>query len=184
MSTPTLSIAIATRNRTEYVSSFLNGVLNSKSSDFEVVISDNSDSTELGMVVDKIADARVLWSHTNDSLNMHGNFDRACGLARGEFVILLGDDDGLMVDEAITELSQIGDAEALLSDLIMFSWPGVRHRLWGDISGYAYRVPLTRERSYGVISASEARSERLRGGGLAVWAFCHASIRALYGARR
>jgi glycosyltransferase involved in cell wall biosynthesis len=93
---PLLSIVIPTRNRFKYVKSTILSILSFESSKFELVIQDNSDSDELMLWISKtIDDTRLNYNYVSSHLSFVGNFDNAVSLATGDYVCLIGDDDGL-----------------------------------------------------------------------------------------
>ena len=57
-------------------------------------------------VVDEVASPKVRYLRTPDALAMSSNWEFALSHARGEFVILMGDDDGLL-PHALAELDKI-----------------------------------------------------------------------------
>ena len=134
---PLLSVVVPTRNRQECAFSLILGLHQSASPDFELIIQDNSEDDRLGTLVAGLNDPRMHYLHTTEILNMHQNWDQAIPRARGHYICLLGDDDGVIIERAIELLKEAkgADADAVLSGIASFSWPGLRHWLWGDWSG-------------------------------------------------
>jgi hypothetical protein len=132
-----LSIVIPTRNRQEYAANLLSALNASREEDFEVIVHDNSELTQLSDIVAGLDDQRIRYHHAPERLNMHQNFDRAVDLARGEYVCVIGDDDGVLVSPALAALrkAKAQSAEALLTELYLYAWPGVLHKIWGDMGG-------------------------------------------------
>lgn len=137
-----LSIVIPTRNRSEYAANLLYALNSSTEEDFEVIVQDNSESTDLSSVVLQLKDQRIRYHHTAQHLTMHENFDRAIDLARGEFVCAIGDDDGILIPAALASLrrARVRSAEALITELYSYSWPGVVHSIWGDMGGPIHKA--------------------------------------------
>lgn len=146
-----LSIVIPTRNRSEYAANLLAALNASTEEDFEVIVHDNSEHANLSDVISKLNDPRIRYRHTAEKLNMHENFDRAIDLARGEYVCAIGDDDGVLISAALAALRRAKSkkAEALLTEQYFYSWPGVRHNIWGEMGGVLLKArtfPGQRER--------------------------------------
>lgn len=91
-----LSVVVPTRNRFDYVQHAIRSILKIPDSDFELVVEDNSDSDQLeSWVRDTIRDHRLNYHHSTEKLSMTENYDRAMGRATGEYVCVIGDDDGV-----------------------------------------------------------------------------------------
>jgi glycosyltransferase involved in cell wall biosynthesis len=93
---PLLSIVIATKNRVPYAISAIDSILAIDSMALELVIQDNSDTLDLKDHVERRAfDPRLKYRYTPPPLSSIGNFNLALELATGEYVCLIGDDDGV-----------------------------------------------------------------------------------------
>lgn len=130
-----LSIVVPTRNRADYAASLIRSLHQSNSQDFEVVVRDNSVSPDLRSTVETLGDPRIRYDYSAAPLNMHQNFDDAVAMARGTYVCALGDDDGVLVDEALSILAdaRAEKIDAVLTQVLVYNWPGVRHWFWGDV---------------------------------------------------
>lgn len=132
-----LSIVVPTRDRTRYAADLIRNLHASTSDDFELVIRENSRRSELGELIASLGDPRIRHDYSADDLNMHQNFDEAIALAKGTFVCALGDDDGILIEKAVSVLRRARDEEldAVLTQTLIYNWPGLRHRFWGDVGG-------------------------------------------------
>lgn len=132
-----LSIVIPTRDRTEYAANLIRSLRGSMSDDFELVVRENSSRPELGGLIGALGDSRFRYDYSAEDLNMHQNFDAAITLATGTFVCALGDDDGILIDRALEVLvrAQTEGVDAVLTQTLIYNWPGLRHRFWGDVGG-------------------------------------------------
>lgn len=91
-----LSILIATKNRQKYCFSAVESILSIKSQNIEVVVQDNSDDESLSLMLDKLKrDSRLIYQYTPPPFSSIDNFNAAISLANGEYVCLIGDDDGI-----------------------------------------------------------------------------------------
>ncbi|MGD9394540.1 MAG: glycosyltransferase [Dehalococcoidia bacterium] len=133
VSSPLLSIIIPTRNRASYCLSCLRSVLTIQSAHLEVIVQDNSDNDDLArMVKTTIHDSRLRYNHTTEHLSMDQNFDKAMGMARGEYVTCIGDDDSVNPEivSAASWAQQRGFDTLLTTRPAHYYWPDVRHRYY------------------------------------------------------
>lgn len=131
---PLLSIVIPTRNRDEYAVSAIRSALGISDPGLEVVVQDSSDNDRLGRWLgENIDDGRLRYNYTPPPVSMTGNFNIAVGLARGEYVCAIGDDDGVNPEIVqITRWAASNGIEALLPEQIAhYGWPDLRQRYYG-----------------------------------------------------
>lgn len=164
-----LSIAIPTKNRQSFLQNILVSLLESERQDFEIVINDNSDTTELDDFVRELGDSRVRYVHVSEWLSVVDNCDAAVSACRGDFVCLLGDDDGVLLDESLELLSaaRADGMDALMSDVMLYTWPDVTHKFISGIGGKLRLEPLIRRRDKDLVDeAGKLRRVISRGGAL------------------
>jgi glycosyltransferase involved in cell wall biosynthesis len=137
MTRPLLSIAIPTRNRPIYLLSVLDEFLRCTRSDFEVIVQDNSDDDVLRSEIARRGDSRVRYTYTAARLSVVQNCDLAIQACAGHFVCMLGDDDGLLLEESLELVAQCvaKRVEAVVPSSFYYTWPGLRHKIWGNMSG-------------------------------------------------
>jgi glycosyltransferase involved in cell wall biosynthesis len=93
---PLLSIVIATKNRVPYCINVIETILKFQDPDFELVIQDNTDTLELkNYVLSNLSDERLNYTYTPPPFSSIDNFNAAVKSARGEYLCLIGDDDGI-----------------------------------------------------------------------------------------
>lgn len=110
--TPLLTIIIPTRNRQHTAMGSIRNVLNLPSERIELVVQDCSDDDSLGKrLSEEISDSRLHYFYTPETLSMTENWNRGMAKARGEFVTIIGDDDG--VSEDIVAVAEWAKAEGL-----------------------------------------------------------------------
>lgn len=149
---PLLSIVIPTRNRLDYVKSSIQSVLRISGSQLQLAVEDNSDSDELKFWVrDNIFDQRLVYHHSSTPVSMSDNYDRAMSLATGEYICLIGDDDG--VNPEIVEAARWAkehDLDALVpTSPVHFVWPDLEMTSSGAMAaGTVSVLPFTGELSY------------------------------------
>lgn len=123
---PLLSILIATKNRIPFCISAIKSILTFTEDDFELIIQDNSDTKELSIYIDNnVNDIRVIYNYTPPPFSSIDNFNAVISLARGEYVCLIGDDDG--VNPEIFKLvrwAKSNDIAAIVPSLnANYRWP-------------------------------------------------------------
>lgn len=112
---PKFSIAIPVYNRSEYLRQAILSVLTQTVSDFELVISDDCSTEDLGTVVGAFSDPRIIYRRTENRLGGTANHQRAVSLSSGEYVITLNSDDLLLpkcLETAGAELDRRSTAAA------------------------------------------------------------------------
>jgi glycosyltransferase involved in cell wall biosynthesis len=140
------SIVIPTRERAATLYHSLRTCLSQQFDRFEVIVSDNAGSPATRAVVESFASPRMRYVRTPRLMAMCSNWDFAVGHAEGEFVFVLGDDDGLL-PHALVELDRFittHDARAVRWTAAYYTWPD--HAVPGV--GNYLRVPLARGARY------------------------------------
>lgn len=125
---PFFSVIIPTRNRYETLRHTMRTVLGQGFQPFELIISDNSDEEFLPrkeLIADQLMDQRVRYFRTPSLLSMTDSWEFAISKAEGEYLILFGDDDGLVPDalENIAGIIRETGREAVSWSRIEYSWP-------------------------------------------------------------
>src|SRR5690349_581871 len=90
---PLISICIPAYNNEAYIAETISSVLSQTYSVFEIIIVDDCSTDNTVEVVRKFNDHRIRFYQNEKNLGMHGNWNRALSLAKGEYVKLLCGDD-------------------------------------------------------------------------------------------
>src|SRR5213078_1360054 len=93
---PRFSVVIPTRERAQTLRYSLQTCLDQDFTDYEVVVCDNYSSPATREVVDSFTSPRVKYVRAPQPLAMSHNWELALAHASGEYVTVLGDDDGLL----------------------------------------------------------------------------------------
>jgi glycosyltransferase involved in cell wall biosynthesis len=126
---PLLSIVIASRNRAPYAISAIKSILDIEDPRLELVIQDNSDTRDLELYTQgNIRDGRLRYRYTPPPFSSIANFNAAVELATGDYVCVIGDDDG--VNPEILEAA----AWAKSADLDSLAITLTAHYLWSGTS--------------------------------------------------
>lgn len=97
---PRVSICIPTFDRPEYVEQAVLSCLAQTYSDYEIVVTDNSDNDLTRRRIESLGMSKVHYHKNDRNLGAIGNLTQAVALAQGEFVKLLMDDD-LLAPESV-----------------------------------------------------------------------------------
>ena len=128
MESPFFSIIIPTRNRYETLFHTMRTVLCQDFGSFELVISDNSDEDSLpriGVINEYLKDDRVRYYRPPGVLSMSDSWEFAVSKSTGEYIILFGDDDGLVAGSLrrMHDIITSTNAEILSWTRVEYSWP-------------------------------------------------------------
>lgn len=92
-----LSIVIPTKNREIYAIKAVEQILKINDHRLQVVIQDNSDTNTLSKMLSKYnGDKRLKYNYTEGIISFVDNFNLAVNLADGEYLCIIGDDDGIV----------------------------------------------------------------------------------------
>jgi glycosyltransferase involved in cell wall biosynthesis len=142
---PLLSIVIATRNRAPYAISAIQSILEIQDARLELVVQDNSESRDLEAYVQaKVCDSRFRYRYTPPPFSSIDNFNAAVELATGEYVCLIGDDDGVNPEiMAAAEWAKNGGFDSLAMTVRAFYiWPnaGIPSTLFTRTTGGFFQL--------------------------------------------
>ncbi|RYG55632.1 MAG: glycosyltransferase family 2 protein, partial [Alphaproteobacteria bacterium] len=124
---PRFSIVIPTRNRADTLRHALATCLQQDFGDYEIVVCDNSDDQSARGVVERANSPLIRYLAPEQALAMSANWERGVGAAQGEYVTVLGDDDGLM-PYALRELSALVERfspKAIQWSRGIYTWPTI-----------------------------------------------------------
>lgn len=120
-----ISIVIPTRNRSEFLRYCVKTCLACDDQDLEIVVSDNNSVDDTRQCIEAIADPRVNYVCKGQSLSMRQNFEFALEHATGEYILYLGDDDGILPNGMVTMRNLIArhKPDVVLWRHITYDWP-------------------------------------------------------------
>ena len=130
------SILIPTLNRLEYLKFAVESVVNQKYINWEIIISDNNSSDDVAGYINSLHENRIKYHKTEAVVPVTENWNNALNMAKGEYIIMLGDDDALTSNYLI-EIDEILDrhkeCELIYTGAMVYCYPGV---LKEYINGY------------------------------------------------
>jgi len=139
---PRFSVVIPTREGAHTLKYTLQTCLGQDFDDYEVVVCDNHSSPATRELVEGLASPRIKYVRSEKPLSMSSNWELAVAHAAGEFVTVLGDDDGLLphalalLDRLLRELK----VPAIRWAAAFYLWPSIA--LPGEAN--YLRIPLDR----------------------------------------
>jgi glycosyltransferase involved in cell wall biosynthesis len=121
-----------------YITYCIKTIIEQDYEDYEIIISDDNSSDETHIYLQTLEHPRILIIRPPYSMSMTEHWEWALKHAKGDWLIFVGQDDGLqnyffkLADElvAIAETKKI---RSISSDRAYFFWPGCKD-LYGDIS--------------------------------------------------
>ena len=143
MATPKISIVIPTRNRSDYLIDSVNIIIE-HCPEAQVVVSDNSDTDVLReQLAQHVATGKVVYDYCAELRSVVQNFEHAVGLATGDWVMCIGDDDAIGPNLSnVVEWAEDNGIEAVVSYgdpfAALYCWPGVQSKYYGD--GYSSKL--------------------------------------------
>lgn len=125
---PLFSVVIPTHNRLALLRDAVYSITRQSGPNWECVIFDNSSEDAIAEYVSSLNDSRVRYERSEEFLPVTVSWNRAIDLAKGDYVTLIGDDDGL-VPNGLIKLSDLTgkmyNPDVIYSSLYQFYHPGV-----------------------------------------------------------
>ena len=84
-----LSVLVPTHNEEHYIGKCLNSLLNNKSNDFEIIVSDNNSDDNTIKILKSFNDDRIRIIENKKKITPFENHWRAFDMAEGEFAFFL-----------------------------------------------------------------------------------------------
>lgn len=128
MSNPRFSIVIPTCERHETLHYCIQSALAQQDfDDYEIIVSDNASSPATRETVEAFQSEKIRYIRTPRRLAMTNNFEFAVAHSTGDYVIVIGDDDGLMPDalRTIDEIATRTGHKAIRWESIYYYWPNM-----------------------------------------------------------
>lgn len=122
------SILLPTRNRLDLLKLAVESVRLQDYADWEIIISDNASSEDVCTYVASLQDARIRCRRTEELLPVTENWNAALERSTGDYLIMLGDDDGLMLgclSAAKALLEEWNYPDAIYTEACQYAYPGV-----------------------------------------------------------
>lgn len=123
---PVLSVIIPTCDRPGTLRHALATVLRQPQAEIEIIVSDNAGGPDTRRVVEEVSDSRLRYLRVDERLGMSEHWEFALGHARGEWITVVGDDDGVLPGGLARFFGMIAahEIEAVSTATCSFVWPG------------------------------------------------------------
>jgi glycosyltransferase involved in cell wall biosynthesis len=122
------SILLPTRNRLGLLKLAVDSVRLQDYGDWEIVVQDNASDEDVCGYVASLSDPRIRCTRNGRLVPVTDNWNFALAGARGEYSIMLGDDDALMPG-CLAKLAELAgewrNPEAIYTQALQFAYPGV-----------------------------------------------------------
>lgn len=153
-----LSLVIPTRERAELLDGALRAAVSVEDPNLEIVVSDNASEDHTSEVVSRFSDPRVKYFRLEERVSMRANFESALSRSTGEYVIFIGDDDGVLATgmAMLRRFLETADPDAVAWPQIGYTWPSDQP---GQDIGY---VHVKRSSVYGGIRQQSPRDLQRR----------------------
>lgn len=128
MSQPEFSVLLPTRNRVDLLAQAIATVRAQDEASWEIIVSDNASVDDVRGLVEGFDDPRIRYLRTDAPLPVTANWNRATDAATGRWVVMLGDDDGLLAGYMRTmrgACAALGDPDLIYHGAYHFLAPGV-----------------------------------------------------------
>jgi glycosyltransferase involved in cell wall biosynthesis len=132
---PLINVIIPTRERADVLRSTLATVTMQDYANLRIIVSDNASTDDTAEVVDRAADSRMVYLNTGRRLSMTHNWEFALGAVDDGWVIVIGDDDGLLPGgiAEVADLIQRTGRLAIRSRMCTYDWPSVHGNRHGQL---------------------------------------------------
>ncbi len=125
--TQPITVIIPTRERADTLQHCLETAVRQDCDRLQILVSDNASSPATRAVVEGFADPRVRYVNTGQRLSMAHNFEFALSQVDQGWIVMLGDDDGLVAGRLEPTVAVLEDSglQALSSETCFYNWPRV-----------------------------------------------------------
>lgn len=125
MTKPKISVLIPTRERADVLVKALQTVTSQDYDNLEIIVSDNYSSDQTEAVVRSNGDPRVTYINTGKRVSMSHNWEFALSHVTDGWVMILGDDDGLLPSclNRAEQLIRATNTKAIMPNCCTFIWP-------------------------------------------------------------
>lgn len=122
------SVLLPTRNRLEYLRYAVESVRRQDYQNWEIIVSDNCSKDDIASFVSSLEDTRVKYVRTESFVPVTDNWNNALDHSTGDYVVMLGDDDGLLpgyFTGLLDEMTRFPDPDFAYVSAYFFAYPGV-----------------------------------------------------------
>lgn len=120
-----ISIIIPTRNRAEYLEHCIASCLLTDDPNIEVIVSNNNSADNTESVVASFQDSRLKYYNTGEDISMRANWEFGLKKSTGDYVVLIGDDDGFYKNglDTLRHIIDKHEPDVITWRQISYFWP-------------------------------------------------------------
>ena len=122
------SALLPTRNRLDLLARAIETVRRQDYENWEIIVSDNFSEEDVAGYIRSLADPRIKYFRTDRFVPVTDNWNNAIDKSDGDYVIMLGDDDGLMKGYFSTLSGLINEFDApdfIYTNAFLYAYPDV-----------------------------------------------------------
>jgi len=136
LTNPKYSIIVPARNGINYLPSCINSILIQSYDDYELIISDDHSDDGTRDYLDSLNHSNLHVAYPKEPLSMTEHWEWALSHASGEWLIFVGQDDGLQpyffkLADNLTRIAMKNKLRTIMSQRAYFFWPGCE-AVYGD----------------------------------------------------
>ena len=135
-----LSVIIPTKDRQKYCIAAIKQILQLNLQDIEIIVQDNSNVDSLRNDIASLCASNIIYNYHPGTLSFVDNFSEPLSFSHGEYVCMIGDDDGLLPNiEKIIDFSIENGIDSIIPSLdIVYFWPSETPLRANGEHGYMY----------------------------------------------
>lgn len=121
------SVLLPTRNRLEYLRYAIETVRRQDYSEWEIIVSDNHSEEDISGYIHSLDETRIRYIRTKSFIPVTDNWNNALTSCTGDYIVMLGDDDGLMpgyFSRLVTLFHQFPDPDYVYLGGYFFAYSG------------------------------------------------------------
>ena len=122
------SVLLPTRNRLEYLRYAVESVRRQDYDNWEIIVSDNYSEDDIRGFVEALGDDRVRYVRTSSFVPVTDNWNNALNQSDGDYVVMLGDDDGLLpgyFSTLLKSFERYPDPDFVYVSALFYAYPEV-----------------------------------------------------------
>lgn len=150
MNKPKITIIIPTKNGGKYLPYCVESVISQKYDNLELIISSNLSTDNTDEYLSTLKDPRITILHPNKRLSLSEHYEFALSHASGDWIMLLGDDDGVQsyffdLVPYLIEKAEKQNLNLICSERAYFYWKGCKNLHPGSKISYSAQAYISIE---------------------------------------
>jgi glycosyltransferase involved in cell wall biosynthesis len=127
MPAPKFSVLLPTRDRLDFAKGAIATVRGQTYRNWELVVADNCSAEDVAGYIASVSDDRIVYTRSGTPIPVTENWTRALNASSGAFIIMLGDDDGLVpgyFERLLVTISALDEPDFVYHGAYHFAFPG------------------------------------------------------------